>query len=1054
VAGLLCVVCRGFVDVSGPVSRAHNFPSSIKSTISGPYAATAAYSFVLQRQQHHSCLAAVPPAAADSFAAGVPQQTDGQIDQQSYETLWSDDDIFDAFESDAEISSTAPAAGGEAPAQPSAAHSAAAKAQQQHENVLSHEQQQQHAAVLPPQHHRHQRRFSQQLAGTVLQHHHQQHQHMQQQSGLQQLQPVVRTFHHVHLLQRIAGINSWVAAAAVIQQEHSSLCAEHVALLWGRLTPKLQGQQQAAVGRALRHASAPHGVTAGVPHSAQQGQQLPQQQHQQQQVIQELCRLTAQYACCMEPQALTMTLQGLAAAVAAGRAAVPLVAAGAAGPTAAAPASVRAGHSFGPAPTACGCVQLDRELPELLQQQVLQQAGSCSPYQLAACLSSGQQLGWCCSSSSSSGSSCLSVVEAASQGQLGRLLQAGTLSSMSAAQLLHCLAGCTPARQQAHTAWQPTAAAAVAAVAEPLLQQQSLQASLVVQQLADQACDVLGSLGQQDTPGDLSTSSPLDSPASTANSTTRPPAAAAAAPGATADGAYSSSSHSSQGLGPVLSSEVAAAVCSIQAFAVLQQLPDPDRLEGLLSDLQPHIEAGRLDGEQLLLLLKSCHTLGVEPWPEWLHGCYNSLSDNLHALQPLQLLQLVAVLQHVTNLQPSPELLHRLAKMTAVHSSRYSLQQLASLSSGFKQLEFRPEPYWVKDFFTASTGLLQQQPQQQQRQTRLLRSSSSRSSSSSSQQEVAGMPAAAVPVLVEMLSAVGWLSAASPPAAWLTAMELALLAAASWDAAHLQQQSQQQLVGGAAVDARLPADSAAVVVRVLAQWQHRPSRQLQVVLDNSSLQDQGQRGGQGPGGGGAGSDAEQQQGHAGPSRVATAAADEAAAGAHSPLVNGASSSSGSSNGSSNGSSQSSSRGVLHGASVIRAPENNPPAAAAAAADVDACGPQGEASTPATGGFNNNSTADGPFAAVGPFPTSVPLHHRSRLVFGSTDLEHLSQEVKLVQQQDIELVDSDAAMLLVHLPAQLQSMQRRSSKAKWYRSRLVQLLKGAKGAKGAPALVVL
>lgn len=140
--------------------------------------------------------------------------------------------------------------------------------------------------------------------------------------------------------------------------------------------------------------------------------------------------------------------------------------------------------------------------------------------------------------------------------------------------------------------------------------------------------------------------------------------------------------------------------------------------------------------------------------------------------------------------------------------------------------------------------------------------------------------------------------------------------------------------------------------------------------------------------------------------------------------------------------------MLHGASAVRAAGENPPSAAGGV-DVGALGSEGEASTAANP--NNSSTADGPFTAVGPFTTSVSLHNSSHLVFGSTDLEHLSQEVKLIQQHDIDLVDSDAAMRLVHLPAQLQSMQNRSSKAKWYRSRLIQLLKGANG---APALVVL
>jgi hypothetical protein len=613
---------------------------------------------------------------------------------------------------------------------------------------------------------------------------------------------------------------------------------------------------------------------------------LQEQLQVQQYVVQQLCSLTVQHASSMQPQALTASLQALAAAAGAGKFAA------AACRVNTQPGAAAAAVESGPQAAAYGTVSTDEQLLPLLQQQLLQVAASCTPQQLAACLRSGQQLGRCQRNSSSdswggSGNQqccfCGLVLQAASRGQLGQALTAGSISSWSAAQLLHSLAGCAAAhtlgsqaqelalnQQQQHFQQQQGQFDVVQGAPAPA----DVAAAAVLQQLADTACHVL-------------------MPAGKAQGHQQHSAGASAL-------VYMPPSSDAANCDAALS----AAVCSMQAFALLQHMPDPACLEQLLSDLQPHVAACRLDAEQLLTVLQACCDLGVEPWPEWLQECYDSLTNSLQSLQPQQpqqLLQLVAVLSSITNLQPSQLLLHQLAKMTAVYCSRYSLQQLASLPSGFRDLGFRPEPYWLKDHLAATAALLipQQQLQQQEQQQQTLgqrsRSRTRKHSSAAAavsqeqqqQQAVQTSPVASAAVLTELLAGVGWLSVSPPPVPWLRSVEQALLAAA---AAEVQQTQQQQQLHGttlqtqqqqgevqhsqqqgqlvhaqqllpqlgdvhALVEAtpapRLPVGCASVVCGVLAQWGHTPCPQLQQVLSESLMGDASStepRDGGGPGG--------------------------------------------------------------------------------------------------------------------------------------------------------------------------------------------------------------
>lgn len=583
----------------------------------------------------------------------------------------------------------------------------------------------------------------------------------------------------------------------MLQEEHSSLQADHVALLWSRLLPKLQAQQLAAADRARREGPAQQR------RSDRQPQRLQQQVQMQLGVLQELVGLTGRFACSMAPQSLLAALQGLAAAAAAGK----VVAATGEGVV---------------APLHTQAVQLDRQVLQALRQQLVQVAGSCSPQELAGCLTSGQQLGWCDqqqhpSAGTSSGSQgpcqcCWSVLHEASKGQLGVLLQSGGLTSFAAAHLLHGLAGCTHA------------AAGSEAVLTPQLELPSAQ-----QQVPGAAVRTNSTLVQQLVDRALLVATPAQ------------PAAA------------------------VTDAALGAVVCSLQAAALLQHMPDADCLEQLLADLQPHLAAGRLVAQQQLAVLQSCHEFGVEPWPEWLQDCYGNLANSLQDLQPQQLLQLLHVLTATTNLQPSHVLLHQVAKMTAMHCSRYSCQQLAGLPSALQQLGFRPQLYWLKDYIAASTALLTAVQQEQQ------------------------VPCvASAAVLAEMLSGVGWLSAAPPPRAWLQVMEQALLDAAAAEAPRQQQQHYGQHVPAQSQQpqqqqqhsrsssrqhgrssCRLPAGCAAVVARVLDQWGYTPGKQLQQVLA-ASLQDPHSTG---PGGGAGDGDSSGAHAPADTAAAATAAAD-------------------------------------------------------------------------------------------------------------------------------------------------------------------------------------
>jgi hypothetical protein len=375
---------------------------------------------------------------------------------------------------------------------------------------------------------------------------------------------------------------------------------------------------------------------------------------------------------------------------------------------------------------------------------------------------------------------------------------------------------------------------------------------------------------------------------------------------------------------------LAAAVCSLQAFALLQHMPDPSALEQLLADLQPHVAAGRLGSPQLLSLLLSCQQLGIEPWPEWLHDCYSALSSSSSGMQglgPGQLLQLLGVLGGMTNLQPSRLLLHQLAKMTAVHCSSYSLQQLASLPAGLQALGFRPEPYWLRDYYVATGRALLGAQQQQGWRPRAGRQKQRKQSSLQQQQEG---PVVSAAVLAQMLSGVGWLATAAPPGPWLQAVEAALLEAAAWEASWQQQQQHHHhqgtgkhaaqhasgfgqrggvLQGCAGVlHARMPdqfgkADRpqpwlppcAAVVARVLGQWGHTPCSKLQEV-PSVSLQDQHTSGS--GGGGGTGDDSALLLAAAEPAPAAAVSADQSGSGLSSSGGSSSSSSSGSSSGSS------------------------------------------------------------------------------------------------------------------------------------------------------------
>jgi hypothetical protein len=488
-----------------------------------------------------------------------------------------------------------------------------------------------------------------------------------------------------------------------------------------------------------------------------------------------------------------------------------------------------------------------------------------------------------------------------------------------------------------------------------------------------------------------------------------------------------------------------AAVCSLQAFALLQHMPDPGRLEQLLADLQPHIAANGLSAQQQLAVLQACHELGVEPWPEWLRDCYSSLADRAQDLQPQQLPQLLSVLQDITSLQPSRALLHQAAKMTAVHCSRYSLQQLAGLPSGFKHLGFRPQPYWLKDYVSASMQLLVQQ--QKQRKGRL---AAVGSSSSSSPQQQQGASAA---VLAELVAGVGWLSVAAPPAPWLQAVEQALLHAAAREA---QQQPQRQThqrchssnsnSGGSV---RLPPACAAVVSRVLAQWGHIPCGQLQQVLF-ASLQDQHTTGPGGGAGAGAGRSSSSS------SALATASAPAATGSLKASATGNAQGPS-----SSSFSSSSSSSGVEQGVTAVHTLGAHVRSAGVAAAGCGALKLQvaerlaALSSAPSSSSSTERHQPDQQHQA-----DSGPV-----FVSSSSDLspfwdcEQLDVDCgsgqRLAAQLDLE--DScKTVSQLTRLPSAAQ-LQGKPAGRYWYRSKLLQLVKVHNGhqlSRNAPALVVL
>jgi hypothetical protein len=686
-----------------------------------------------------------------------------------------------------------------------------------------------------------------------------------QQQQQQTLETACPSHRSVQLLQQVGLVRSWSAAHCLLLQHAAELQQAHIGLLWWQLLPKLRQQQQ----RQQRQQQLPWAArqAGGSKHRLQQhgldGNIIQQQAEQQQQVLQCLCKVTEQQVSSLTPQSLAYTMQGLAAAVSAGAVTrsdeqqqqqqqqVP-------GPQLEKGRPASMNHTV---VASAAAVQLLPELPLLLWARLQAVAGCCTARQLAHCLEAGQLLGWQLakqhsSSSSNSGDSsstglcCWPVLEQASAGLLGsglllpsqqqqqqqqeqqqqeehRLLW----SSQEAGQLLHALAGYVkqqrlqaaklpvPPQQQQSQQLLPRAQAQ-----HPLVPGSTMHSML--QCLVDQACDwpaqsAFGSsLGQGVTHVHTAHSRKLDT----------------ADADASADaGSSSSNSELQSACSAISEADLSAVICSLQAAALLQLLPGPTRLEALLAELEPQLQA--VPARQLLQLLQACTDLGVEPWDSWLCSCYASLEVGLQRLQPQELLQLLQLLPHVSRLQPSGELLAGLAKMMAVHAGRCSWRQLAALPLSLAAVGYRPEPYWLKDYVAASSAHMARQQQQQQQQ----------------QQQTLWRAQQRVQLLVDMLLGVAWLSAASrsPPSAWVAQVEQQLLAAltavqrvpgisvrnlpsgaaaVAGYALGLQQQQQQQQQ-----QRPLLAETAAVVLAAFQQLHHTPSEELQQLLSHSSV---------------------------------------------------------------------------------------------------------------------------------------------------------------------------------------------------------------------------
>jgi hypothetical protein len=503
-------------------------------------------------------------------------------------------------------------------------------------------------------------------------------------------------------------------------------------------------------------------------------------------------------------------------------------------------------------------VQLPAELPALLWARLMAVAGSCTAQELARCLEGGQLLGWRLASSSSSSDSstelwCWRVLEQASTGLLGlgmlpsqqqqQQQDSPHWSSMEAGQLLHALAGYVK-QQRLHTAVVPALSQQQQSQQQGAQQQQLLPQQLqqqhqrtpsgpslsaIVQRLADQACalpmqQAFGTgLGQGITyvhaAGDRSGASSSSSTSSDRQASV--PVDRDSSRNGGAVGVHSVSSD------VTTEGDVAAVVCSLQAAALLQVLPSPARLEVLLTELEPQLQS--IPARQLLQLLQALADLGVEPWPSWVSICYAGLEAGLQQLQPQQLLQLLQLLPHVSSVQPSQQMLAGIAKMTAVHAVRCSWRQLAALPLSLAAVEYRPQPYWLKDYVAASSAHMVRYQQRQQQQQPSLQQARQH-----------------LQLLLDMLLGVSWLAAASraPPAAWLEQLEQQMLAAlhmlqppfgtgaASSAAAAVSLPQQQQQHGP------LPAESAALVLAAFQQLQHAPSLELQRLLASGSDNDQ------------------------------------------------------------------------------------------------------------------------------------------------------------------------------------------------------------------------
>lgn len=646
-------------------------------------------------------------------------------------------------------------------------------------------------------------------------------------------QPEMHTADYVHLLQQVALTQSWSGALRLLQQKHEMRQA-HIGLLWWQLKPRLQARSKAAAAATLALADTcdnRRGVSlwqvrnsgGSTPNSKVVG--LPQQRVQQ--VLHQLLELTVQHVSSLSPQSLAYTLHGLALAVAAGE-----VASGQPDMQQSQHTAGKGSSSSTDRSTAAPVLSLD--LVQQLWARLLQVADHCTVQQLARCLTGGKLLGWhLCGHGSRSGFSsstaslcCWPIVEAA--------CTSGILQGLCAAK---------PTQKQQHSpvcCSSSEASELLAALALLMSPEQGLQPEQQVPQQQPAGSVIVGWHSQHPSVRKAVGRMLTVACRALVTATAAPAGTTTLGQGVryTYDPSHGTVSTPASEIEPLLASShksvrdlhsATTAVSILHSAAVLGVQPQPWQLEQLIECIEPHM--GCLAPQQLLQALQALLQLHVEPWESWLTACYSRLQVSIYQLDHHQLLQLLLILPLVRTVQPSQLLLHCLAKLTAVHCSRYSWDHLVLLPGALVELGYQPPPFWLKDYAAATKVQLRWQSEQQQRLQQQQQQQQSPTQQveqqllfldhvqPQQQQQQQHDATARLQQCVEMLASVSRLGPTTPPSYWLSAMESEIIAL---------HKLQGTLVGGH--DHATGGDIRAHILESFARLRHQPKQELLQLL--------------------------------------------------------------------------------------------------------------------------------------------------------------------------------------------------------------------------------